>query len=305
MFDVHTHLTAPELLPNLDKLLADAHRSVDRPPPPPPKTIPSNHHSANPPTPSPPSAGVRDILVVSENLADAPLVLALPSSQQGLRLHKALGLHPEHASLAALPRMLDLIRTHHTQLACVGEIGLDFSPHVLGTTNREGVKETQRECMRQQVAVALTLDLSVNVHSRSAGHHALALLKEEGDRHGKKVRAVLHAWDGKAQYAEAAAGDTDHDFYFSVPPCAQRSPLMQKWVSRVPMERLLLETDSPALAPEKGQVNVPANLSVSCAVIAGIKGLGEEAVRATTRANAERLLGRQPGGGHEEEEGKR
>ncbi len=79
---------------------------------------------------------------------------------------------------------------------------------------------------------------------------------------------------------------------------------MQKWVSRVPLERLLLETDSPALAQEKGQANVSANLHVSCTVIAGSKGLREEVVRATTRANAERLLGRRPGGG-QEEEGKR
>ena len=67
----------------------------------------------------------------------------------------------------------------------------------------------------------------------------MALLQERQCR-----RAVLHAFDGKAHYAQAAAAA---GYYLSVPPCARRSPLMQKWIKRVPLDRLLLETDAPAL----------------------------------------------------------
>lgn len=249
------------------------------------------------------SAGVHDILVVSENLDDAALVLALPSFQSGVRLHKALGLHPEHACLTTLPTMLALIRTHHAQLTCIGEIGLDYSPHVLGKEDPEATKQIQQECMRQQVALALELGMAVNVHSRSAGHHALALLKETAARSGgneentMSVRAVLHAWDGKAHYAEAAALDPEHEMYFSVPPCAQRSPLIAKWIARVPLERLLLETDSPALAAIKGEVNVPKHLKVSSEVVAASKGVAVEDVREATRRNAERLFGLGVGAG--------
>ncbi|GAB5032821.1 deoxyribonuclease tatdn3 isoform x1 [Nannochloropsis oceanica] len=277
MFDVHAHLTAPELLPHLESLLAEAH-----------------------------SAGVHDILVVSENLQDAALVLALPTTQGGVRLHKALGLHPEYACLEALSAMLTLIRTHHSELTCIGEIGLDYSPHVLGEKHPEATKIIQQECMRQQVVLALELDMAVNVHSRSAGHHALALLREtaataiaaaaeegpEGhERRKRGARAVFHAWDGKAHYAEAAASDTEHDIYFSVPPCAQRCPLMSKWIARLPLERLLLETDCPALAPFKGDVNLPKNLGVSVEVVGIAKGMGMEEIVQATRRNAERLFG--------------
>jgi len=209
--------------------------------------------------------------------------------------------------------MLALIRTHHAQLTCIGEIGLDYSPHVLGMEDPEATKQIQQECMRQQVELALELGLAVNVHSRSAGHHALALLKETaaaaaaaaaarsgGDEENKgSVRAVLHAWDGKAHYAEAAALDPEHEIYFSVPPCATRSPLMAKWIARVPLERLLLETDSPALAAVKGEVNVPKHLKVSVEVLAASKGVEVEDVREATRRNAERLFGLGVGAGME------
>lgn len=83
------------------------------------------------------------------------------------------------------------------------------------------------------------LGLAVNVHSRSAGHHAIALLQEAGVN-----RAVLHAFDGKAHYAEQGAA---LGYYFSVPPSVVRSPHMQKMVKRLPLDSLLLETDAPAL----------------------------------------------------------
>jgi TatD DNase family protein len=213
--------------------------------------------------------------------------------------------------------MLALIRTHHSQLTCIGEIGLDYSPHILGIEDPEATKQIQQECMRRQVELALELGLAVNVHSRSAGHHALALLKEtttaaaaagSGGKEEKKggVRAVLHAWDGKAHYAEAAALDPEHQMYFSVPPCATRSPLMAKWIARIPLERLLLETDSPALAAVKGEVNVPKHLGVSSEVVAASKGVGVEDVREATRRNAERLFGLGVGEGWgEEEKGRR
>lgn len=255
-------------------------------------------------------------MVVSENVRDAALVLNLPPCQNGVRLHKSLGLHPEHACLKSLSTVLNLIRENHTKLACVGEIGLDFSPHILGHDDAEAVKALQRECMRQQVELAYELDLPVNVHSRGAGHHALSLLREtvsassvadtlktterassqtRARMYEGRVRAVMHAWDGKAKYAAAAAADSQQSIYFSVPPCASRSPVMIKWIERLPLESLLLETDCPALAAVKGEVNVPRNLQLSLQVIGARKGVGLDIVREITRKNAEELFGLQAG----------
>jgi TatD DNase family protein len=221
--------------------------------------------------------------------------------------------------------MLSLIRTHQHSLACIGEIGLDYSPHILGKTEaeQEATKQIQRDCMRAQVELAQELGLAVNVHSRSAGHHALTLLRECASVAGQgPVRAILHAFDGKAHYAEEAAmwgiekkakarareGEGENstktgseassekeaniEIYFSVPPCAKRSPLMQKWIKRIPLSRLLLETDCPALAPEKGEINVPANLAVSAALVAELKSVTVEEVVTVTNQNAEGLLKR-------------
>lgn len=90
------------------------------------------------------------------------------------------------------------------------------------------------------VGVVPELGKAVNVHSRSAGHHAISLLEAEG-----ATRAVLHAFDGKPHYAERAASALG--YYLSVPPCVARSPSMQKMVKRLPINSLLLETDAPAL----------------------------------------------------------
>ena len=126
LFDCHAHLTALEILPRLDEHLANASRF----------------------------GGVRDIVAVAEGLEDVSVMLEeLPVELHGMRIHKSLGLHPERASMEALPLMLDAIRQHRLAIACVGEVGLDFSPHVLGTDSEER-KRVQRECLAAQVALA-------------------------------------------------------------------------------------------------------------------------------------------------------
>jgi Tat protein secretion system quality control protein TatD with DNase activity len=98
---------------------------------------------------------VRDIVAVTEGPEDVAAVIeGLPSELHGLTMHKALGLHPERASMEALAPMLAAIRRHRDAIACVGEVGLDFSPHVLGSEDPTACKSVQQECLRAQVALA-------------------------------------------------------------------------------------------------------------------------------------------------------
>eukprot|EP00047_Mylnosiga_fluctuans_P018745 m.74587 g.74587 ORF g.74587 m.74587 type:complete len:126 (-) comp7773_c0_seq3:212-589(-) len=90
-----------------------------------------------------------------------------------------------------------------------------------------------------------------------------------------------------AAYAERAARE---GYFFSVPPSIERSPHFQDLVRRLPLESLLLESDAPALPPRAGERNVPANVAISCAAIARIKGVTPDVVAATTTANAIRLF---------------
>ncbi|KAJ3213132.1 putative deoxyribonuclease tatdn3 [Dinochytrium kinnereticum] len=241
------------------------------------------------------------VILTPESLDDFDVVLNLCSSisstltttgGNGAKLFTCLGLHPVHAIQfhETLDGVLTRIRESANHIVGVGEIGLDFSPWVLqsqqthlNTTDLDSIKLLQKHVFKSQVLEAKSLNLPVNVHSRNAGHHAIAVLEECEMLH----RSLLHAFDGAPKHAVRAAslGAT-----FSVAPILVRDPAMRRWIERVPMESLVLESDAPALAPEKGAVNVPANVGMACEALAGVKGVSVEEVARLTRANAMRLF---------------
>jgi Tat protein secretion system quality control protein TatD with DNase activity len=94
--------------------------------------------------------------------------------------------------------------------------------------------------LKQQALLAIDLGLAVNVHSRSAGHHAIGLVSELG-----VTKALFHAFDGKPKYAVAA--HEQHGYMFSVAPCICRSLNLQALAQKLPLSALVLETDCPAL----------------------------------------------------------
>lgn len=138
----------------------------------------------------------------------------------------------------------------------------------------EDAKLLQREVFKKQLDFAAELGLVVNVHSRSAGHHALDMVIQHPGFTSGRLRALFHAFDGKCKYAVAAPDGV----YFSVPPSIARGKQMQKLVSLLPLQRLLLESDSPALAPVSGERNVPRNITVSAEWVSKIKAIPVETV---------------------------
>lgn len=222
-------------------------------------------------------AGITRILAVSETLEDAEEILELSQRQPMVR--PCAGLHPESAGQEELEAMLSFIRSHSSRLVAIGEVGLDY-----WVAKDEKAREIQREVLSAQVALALELDLPLNVHSRSAGKHTIELLRELG---AKKV--LLHAFDGRAS---SAAIGLEAGYYFSIPPSLVRSPQKQKLVRQLPLERLLLESDCPVLGPTVQERNEPANLQLTCSEIARIKGVGEQEVARMTTQNAQRLFPR-------------
>ena len=99
----------------------------------------------------------------------------------------------------------------------------------------------------------------------------------------------MHAFDGKASTALPAA---EAGFFFSVPASIVRSRQKEKLVERLPLSCLLVETDSPVLAPVPSQRNEPCNLMIAVDAIAAIKGLAREAVIEAVVENTARLYGR-------------
>jgi TatD DNase family protein len=222
-------------------------------------------------------AGVDAIIAVGEDLSDARKNLELAIKYPILK--PAAGLYPTHLDLNQANELAAFIRRKRIRLSAIGEVGLDY-----WLVKEDSEKELQRETLKIFIELAKELNLPLNVHSRSAGRHAIALLLESG---APKVQ--LHAFDGKAG---AALPAVEAGYFFSIPPSVVRSRQKQKLVKRLPLSCLLVETDSPVLGPSPAERNEPANVLLSIKAIAELKTIDEKEVIAAVSENTERLYGR-------------
>lgn len=222
------------------------------------------------------AAGVAAVIAVGEDQADAEKNMAL--THEFPILKPAAGLYPTHLDRTAAAELEDFIRAHRGALVAIGEVGLDF-----WMVKNSDEREVQKEIFTGFIDLALELDLPLNVHSRSAGRHAVDLLIARGAR-----RVQMHAFDGKIAAARPAL---EAGYYFSIPPSIVRSRQKQKLLRHLPLESLLVETDSPVLGPVPRERNEPANLVTAVEAIADIKDLPCEAVVAAVVANARALYG--------------
>lgn len=256
MIDCHSHLALEEFDTDREEVIARAQR-----------------------------AGIQQVLVVGEDADDDRRVLEV-CARHPQALSPCLGLHPdrfaeelEAPDEEGIEAVAELARRHRDSLAAIGEVGLDY-----WRVTSDERRTAQRACLERMAALAAALDLPLNVHSRSAGHHTIDFLAGCGARW-----VLMHAFDGKASHAVRAV--EQYGFFFSVPPSVVRSQQKQKLVRRLPLEALVLESDSPALAPERSERNEPANLTRTVSLIAELHEVSEGRVREVTTANAYRLFG--------------
>ena len=198
----------------------------------------------------------------------------------------AFGVHPMHAALFT-PAVESKLRQLSRCATAIGEIGLDYA---LAAPDRD----TQKRAFRGQLRLAAEAGLPVLIHCRKAFGDLLPILEEE---RVEGFGGVMHAFSGSP---ETARDCLRLGLYLSLAGTvtyrnAVRPPQV---AASVPLERLLLETDAPDLAPEpyRGGVNEPAYLLATAGRVAAIRGITlEELARATTM-NAERLfrLGARP-----------
>ncbi|XP_077416291.1 putative deoxyribonuclease TATDN3 isoform X1 [Vanacampus margaritifer] len=256
--DCHCHISAGDFDKDIDTVIEDSKR-----------------------------AGLLALLAVAEHAGEFDKIIALSQRFPGF-VFPCLGVHPvqevssdQHrsVSLQDLDAALPLIDKYKDRLVAIGEVGLDFTPRYV---SNESDKESQRQVLIRQARLAKELDLPLNVHSRSAGRPTIQLLKEQGVE-----KVLLHAFDGRPA---AAMEGVKAGYFFSIPPSIVRSEQKQKLVKQLPLENLCLETDSPALGPEKQVRNEPKNIVVAAEYISIVKGVSvEEVMQATTR-NALRLF---------------
>ncbi|MBI3993831.1 MAG: TatD family hydrolase [Candidatus Lambdaproteobacteria bacterium] len=254
MIDAHTHLTSAAFDADRAQVLARAR-----------------------------AAGVTRIALVGQDAEENRAVLAAAAAEPAFL--PFLGLHPDRfadRAPAVSPREIDtvaeMIAREAPHITGIGEVGLDH--WVCQLPERRAL---QHEAFARLVVLAQELALPLNVHSRSAGRHAIDLLLAYGAR-----RVLMHAFDGKAAYALRGA---EAGFVFSIPPSVVRSPQKQKLIRALPLHALALETDSPVLGPTREERNEPANARIAAAAIAQIKGLPEQAVHDLTDENICRVFG--------------
>jgi TatD DNase family protein len=228
-------------------------------------------------------AGIAEMLIVGEVDDKGGLDRALKVAE-ALRMPATAGVHPHQAWLAS-DSTYDSLRglARDGRIVAIGEIGLDFhydySP-----------RDTQREVFRRQVRLAREVGLPVVVHTREADGETAALLESEN---AAETGGVIHCFTGGHELARRALA---LGFYISFSGIATfpRSETIQEVARDVPEDRLLVETDSPFLAPppHRGKRNEPAFVVEVARKLAALRGVPLEALGTAALRNYSKLFRR-------------
>jgi TatD DNase family protein len=204
-----------------------------------------------------------------------------------------VGVHPDNEGVAE-PSVQDLIeRAALPRVVAIGETGLDY----YGMEDRKGGRsiadlEWQRERFRTHIRAARAVAKPLVIHTRSASDDTLAILREEGEGvGGEQAGGVFHCFTESLTVARAAL---DMGFYISFSGIItfKSAQELRDVAAFVPLDRMLIETDSPYLAPVpyRGKTNTPAYVPYVAQQIATVRGMTVEAVAEATSRNFENLF---------------
>ncbi|MFZ5502604.1 MAG: TatD family hydrolase [Pseudomonadota bacterium] len=222
---------------------------------------------------------VTHALCVSVNLADFPQVLSL--AEQHEHIYASVGVHPDYESVEepSVARLVGLAR--HDRVIAIGETGLDYF-------RLSGDLEWQRERFRTHIRAARECAKPLIIHTRSAAEDTLNIMRRE---HAAEAGGVMHCFTESREVAEAAM---EMNFYISFSGIVTfKNAKELKAVARyVPLERILIETDSPYLAPvpHRGKLNQPAFVKHVAEEIAQLRGISVAEVGRQTSENFRRLF---------------
>lgn len=256
--DSHCHLTVPELTVQLPAIRqAMAHAQVDR------------------------------ALCICITLEEFPAVQALATQYDNF--WATVGVHPDHEEVTE-PSLHDLLTLGRLpRVVGIGETGLDY--YRLGERSVADMG-WQRDRFRTHIRAARQLGLPLVIHTRSASDDTLAILREEGeDGTAACAGGVFHCFTETAQVARAAL---DLGFYISFSGILtfKNAQDLRDVAAFVPFDRLLIETDSPYLAPipYRGKINNPSYVPFVAAQLAAIKQCSIEHIAEITSRNFETLF---------------
>ena len=231
------------------------------------------------------AAGIGTMVTICTRLDEFPAVRAIAETHPDIWC--SVGAHPHEAADHAEATAADLAAlAAHPRVIGIGETGLDFHYD-------HSPRAVQERVFRAHIAAARESGLPLIVHAREADAEIARILDEEGARTG-----VLHCFSSGRALAEAAL---ELGFHISISGIVtfRNAEDLRGIVRDVPLDRLLVETDAPYLAPvpHRGKRNEPAFVAATAAAVAALKGIEPDALAATTTDNFFRLFekARRPG----------
>ena len=223
--------------------------------------------------------GVGHFLCVSINLEDYPGMLALAEPHEQVSV--SVGLHPNEQG-GHDPDTDELVElARHPRVVAIGETGLDYF-------RSEGDLDWQRDRFRRHIAAAKISGKPLIIHSRDAKEDTLEILEAEG---ASEVGGVMHCFTGDWDMAERAM-ELNFHISFSGIVTFKSAQVLQEVATKMPADRMLVETDCPYLAPvpHRGKPNQPAFVRYVAEYVAGLRGETCEQVAANTTENFKNLF---------------
>jgi TatD DNase family protein len=201
------------------------------------------------------------------------------------RVLAAVALHPNEAPVVDdLEKDLKVIEelASHPRVRAIGETGLDFF------RTAEDLQEKQKYSFRRHIQIAKDHNKALVIHDRNAHRAVLDLLIEEG----APANTIFHCYSGDAAMAKECISNK-YILSFAGTVTFKNAPELREAVALVPIELLLVETDSPFLAPmpNRGSLNTPAQIPNTLRAIADVRGESADYLAAAISENAERIFG--------------
>ncbi len=262
-FDSHCHLNSERLAPDFDALL---HRARE--------------------------ANVSHFLNIADDFASAQIAIeqAETANACGFTMRTTAGVHPqnanEYANNADASRKLnDLLQ--HENVVAVGEIGLDYFYDETHPEHPGATREVQQIVMRQQIEIALQHNLPVVIHNRDADDDLLRIVRQYPD-----LRGVFHCFGSSVEVSHRVL-ELGFHLGFTGIITFKNAQNVRDVAQICPLERILIETDAPYLAPvpHRGKTNEPSFVARVAETLAQLRDVSTDEIGAMTTHNAQQLFG--------------
>ncbi|MFZ3578506.1 TatD family hydrolase [Virgibacillus sp. DJP39] len=221
-------------------------------------------------------AGVTHMVVVGFDRETIPLAIQI--AEQYDTIYAAVGWHPVDA-IDMTPEDLAWIEelSAHPKVVAIGEMGLDYHWD-------KSPKDVQKDVFRKQIRLAKKIDMPIIIHNREATEDIIAILQEEN---AKEVGGIMHCYNDTVDYVQECL---DMNFYISLggPVTFKNASDPKEVAVKVPLNRLLVETDAPFLAPHpnRGKRNEPSYVTLVAEKIAELREITVEELSENTTKNA-------------------